>query len=83
MIGQNNGQNINNNCEKLENIISNLFVKLRSGVSKIKGSVRGGILKLIGILSNRYPSYFNNNNIKSLSKYYIKYISEAGKDYTN
>ena len=63
----------------LSQVISQFYNSLSLGTSIVKANVRGGIMRLLGILSNRYSNgkYFSDKRLTLLSKLYTKYISEA------
>ena len=61
----------------IEQVISTLYSNLNLGVSKLRPSVRGGILRLLGILSNRFASKFERSALQKLAKLYTKHINEA------
>ena len=51
------------------NILNNILCKINT--------VRGGILRLLGILTYKYKNHFNRNQIVKLSKMYTKHIAEG------
>ena len=61
----------------LERVIQSLNHMLSLGVSKVGPSVRGGVLRSLGILSNRYPHRFDRNFLTRLSKRYTKWLNDA------
>ncbi|ETO32809.1 hypothetical protein RFI_04305 [Reticulomyxa filosa] len=66
--------------EALDTIISKLFSMLTLGVSKLSHGVRGSIVRLLGILSDRYPSKFSEMHLKKLAALYTKNIDDAVKN---
>eukprot|EP01083_Nonionella_stella_P007613 21942_1 len=58
----------------IDNVISTLYNNLNLGPSKLRATVRGGILHLLGILRNQYPSKFSPNQLTKLSKELMKPI---------
>eukprot|EP01083_Nonionella_stella_P272552 924329_1 len=71
-----NDVNMNRNTTALDidDVISTLYNNLNLGISKLRATVRGGILHLLGILSNKYPSKFSHNQLTKLSKEVMKPI---------
>eukprot|EP01083_Nonionella_stella_P000179 531_1 len=71
-----NDVNMNRNTTALDidDVISTLYNNFNLGISKLRATVCGGILHLLGILSNKYPSKFSHNQLTKLSKELMKPI---------
>ena len=75
-----NGDDSNDHLINIENVINTMYGLINLTVSKLRGTVRGGILRLLGILSNRYPMKFTRIHLDKLAKAYTKYIGDSLKN---
>ena len=61
----------------LEQVVNSLNHMLTLGASKVGQSVRGGILRLLGILSSQYPTKIHRNLLQRLAKRYTKWLADS------